>query len=49
MAVRPHVTIQLSLHGFLRNLVFEYFSKFCRKKKINNSALTARIFTKFSV
>ena len=30
-SVHPHGTIRLSLDGFSRNLVFEYFSKTCRQ------------------
>jgi hypothetical protein len=35
-SVCPHGTVRLPLDGFSRNLVFEYFSKICRK---NSSTL----------
>ena len=35
MSVRPHGKTRLPLDGFLRNFIFEYFSKICREIKVS--------------
>ena len=35
VSVRPHGSTRLPLGGFPQNLIFEYFSKLCRKIKIS--------------
>ena len=32
LSVHPHGTTRLTLDGFSRNLIFEYFSKICPEK-----------------